>query len=120
VEAKPVTNAAADVEHAVKAWAAAWSRRDMSAYVAAYAGDFAGQASSHKAWEQERRDRIANKKSIRVGISDLKVSVNGDRATAHFRQTYESDALSTTSRKALDLSRTPAGKWVIRREANGS
>ena len=119
VEAKPAPNASADVEHAVKAWAAAWSRRDMAAYVAAYSGDFTGQASSHKAWEQERHDRIVNKKSIHVGVSDLKIAVNGDKATAKFRQTYESDALSTTSRKTLELARTSAGKWVIRREANG-
>jgi ketosteroid isomerase-like protein len=118
-EAKPVANAATDVEHAVKAWAAAWSRRDVPAYVAAYATDFAGQAPSHKAWEQERHDRIAGKKSIRVAVSDLKITVNGDKATAKFRQAYDSDALSTTSRKTLDLARTNAGKWVIRREANG-
>ncbi|MBP6676376.1 MAG: tetratricopeptide repeat protein [Vitreoscilla sp.] len=114
-----VANSSADVEHAVKAWAAAWSRRDMAAYVAAYSGDFTGQASSHKAWEQERRDRITSKKSIRVGVSDLKIAVNGDKASAKFRQTYESDALSTTSRKTLELARTGGGKWVIRREASG-
>lgn len=120
VEAKPVVaNASAEVELAVKAWAAAWSRRDMAAYLAAYAGDFTGQAASHKAWEQERRDRIASKKSIHVALSDLKISVSGDKATARFRQRYESDALSTTSRKTLELARTGAGKWVIRREANG-
>lgn len=118
-DTKPVANTTGDVENAVKAWAAAWSRRDMTAYVAAYAGDFTGQAASHKAWEQERRDRITSKKSIRVAVSDLKISVNGDKATARFRQTYESDALSTTSRKTLELARTGAGKWVIRREANG-
>lgn len=119
VEARPA-NASTDVEHAVKSWASAWSRRDMAAYVAAYAGDFTGQAATHKAWEQERHDRIANKKSIHVAVSDLKITVNGDKATAKFRQTYESDALSTTSRKTLELARTGSGKWVIRREANGS
>lgn len=119
VESQPAANASADVVHAVKAWAAAWSRRDMAAYVAAYSGDFTGQTSSHKAWEQERHDRIASKKSIQVGVSDLKIAVNGDKATAKFRQTYESDALSTTSRKTLELARTGAGKWVIRREASG-
>jgi ketosteroid isomerase-like protein len=107
------------VEHAVKAWATAWSRRDMAAYISAYAGDFSGQAASHKVWEQERRDRIVNKRSIHVLVSDLKISVNGDKAMAKFRQTYESDALSTTSRKTLELTRSGAGKWVIRREANG-
>jgi Flp pilus assembly protein TadD/ketosteroid isomerase-like protein len=119
VETKPAANANGDVDQAVKAWAAAWSRRDMPAYYAAYAADYRGQASSHKAWEQERRDRIAGKRSIRVSVSDLKIAVNGDKATVHFRQSYDSDALSTTSRKTLELVRAGGGKWVIRQESVG-
>jgi ketosteroid isomerase-like protein len=118
-EPKPAANATADVENAVKAWASAWSRRDMAGYVGAYASDFAGQAGSHKAWEQERRDRIANKKSISVGVSDLKVTVSGDKASARFRQTYEGGALAISSRKTLEFVRNAAGKWVIRQESVG-
>lgn len=111
-------NAEADVERAVKAWAAAWSRKDMDDYVAAYTSDFAGQAGNRKAWVQERRDRIQGKKSIKVAVSELKVTINGDRATARFRQNYSSDALSASSRKTLELSRV-GGKWLIRQESVG-
>lgn len=90
----------------------------MGDYVAAYTGDFAGQSGSHKKWVDERRDRIAGKKSIKVGVSELKISVNGDKATARFRQNYESDALSTSSRKTLELVRS-GGKWLIRQESVG-
>ena len=119
VAERPAVNAVADVESAVKAWAAAWSRRDMPAYYAAYAGEYAGQAGSRKAWEQERKERIASRKSIQVGVANLRVSVNGDRATARFRQSYESDSLSVTSTKTLELSRAANGKWVIRQESVG-
>lgn len=119
VAERPAVNAVAEVESAVKAWAAAWSRRDMAAYYAAYAGEYAGQAGSRKAWEQERKDRIASRKSIQVGVSNLRVSVNGERATARFRQSYESDSLSVTSTKTLEFSRAGNGKWVIRQESVG-
>jgi Tfp pilus assembly protein PilF/ketosteroid isomerase-like protein len=109
----------ADIEAAVRAWAAAWSKRDMAAYYAAYAPEFSGQATSRKAWEQDRRDRIASRKQIKVEVSDLKITVNGDQATAKFRQAYSSDALSTTGRKTLQLVRSANGRWMIKQETVG-
>ncbi len=108
-----------EVEAAVRAWASAWTSREMGAYFAAYSPEFSGQLGSRGAWEQERRDRIAARKRIRVVVSDLQVSVNGDKAQARFRQSYESDSLDVTSRKTLELVRSASGKWVIRRESVG-
>ncbi|MFZ2989206.1 L,D-transpeptidase Cds6 family protein, partial [Ideonella sp.] len=88
-------------------------------YYAAYAAEFKGQAATRKVWEQERRDRIASRKKIKVEISDLKVEVKGDNATARFRQGYSSDSLSTSSRKTLQLERGDRGKWRIRQESVG-
>lgn len=114
----PAANPEADIERAVKAWASAWSRKDMGDYVDAYTNDYAGQSGSHKRWVEERRDRIVGKKSIKVSVTELKISVNGDKATARFRQNYDSDALSTSSRKTLELVRS-GGKWLIRQESVG-
>jgi len=113
------TNAVADVSAAVHAWAAAWSHRDMAGYLGAYAPDYSPGGKSHKAWEEERKARIVPRKRISVEISDLRVSVNGDKAQAHFRQTYESDTLNTAGHKTLDLVRSPSGKWLIRQESVG-
>jgi Tfp pilus assembly protein PilF/ketosteroid isomerase-like protein len=107
-----------DVEAAVRNWAAAWSKRDMAAYYAAYTPDFRGQTASRKAWEQDRRDRIATRKQIKVELQDLKITVEGEEATARFRQVYASDALSTTGRKTLQLVRLN-GHWLIKQEAVG-
>jgi ketosteroid isomerase-like protein len=112
-------NAVGEVEGAVRAWAAAWSRRDVPAYVAAYTPDFSGPARSHKAWEDDRKARIAPRKHISVEISELRVSVNGDKAEAHFKQIYKSDTLDNTVHKTLTLVRAPGGKWLIRQEAVG-
>ena len=109
----------ADVSAAVHAWASAWSHRDMGGYLGAYTADYATSGKSHKAWEEDRKARIVPRKRIAVEISDLRVSVNGDKAQAHFKQTYESDTLTTSGHKTLDLVRSPSGKWLIRQESVG-
>lgn len=122
-EAKPETRPAAgdspsDVEGAVQAWATAWSRKDVDAYLSAYARDFDG-GKSRKVWEQERRARIAGKRSISVKLSGLQIRVNGDKATASFHQDYKADSLSVSSAKTLELVKS-AGGWVIVKESTGS
>lgn len=118
---KAENSAAADrqaVENAMLAWAKAWSSRDMNGYNAAYAPDFKGKSPSRKAWEQERRDRITSKKSIKVTLSDIKVKVSGDKATVSLRQDYNSDALSVKSSKSFTLNRGRNGRWQISDETN--
>ena len=112
-------DAVSDVSAAVHAWATAWSHRDMGDYLGAYTPDYAIGGKSHKAWEEDRKARIVPRKRIAVGISDLQVSVTGDKAKAHFKQTYESDTLTTSGHKTLDLVRSPSGKWLIKQESVG-
>lgn len=112
------SGASGEVEAAVRAWASAWAQRNMADYYAAYTPDFSGQAGSRKAWEQDRRDRIASRKQIKIELVDLRVSVDGDQATAKFKQVYSSDALSANSRKTLQLVRS-SGHWLIKQEAVG-
>lgn len=124
-EAKAKANAAAEAERnqvlsAVNAWAKAWSARDVKDYLGAYASDFdlpAGQ--SRKAWTDERRARIEDKKHISVKIESPQVSVNGNTATVKFRQVYDSDRVKANSRKTLVMSKQ-GGKWHIRQERSGS
>jgi ketosteroid isomerase-like protein len=91
----------------------------MAAYLAAYAPEFKGQASSRKAWEQDRRDRIALRKSIKVEVTDLKIQILPDRAVVKFRQLYASDTLTTSGRKTLTLVRSDRGSWLVKQEAVG-
>ncbi|HEX5355165.1 MAG TPA: tetratricopeptide repeat protein [Aquabacterium sp.] len=118
--AEPKNDAAQEreVESAVKAWAAAWSKQDMDGYFAAYAKDFNG-GKTRKAWEQERRDRITSKRNISVKISGVKVDINGNKATVRFHQDYKADSLSISSGKRLDMVRS-GNNWVIAKESAGS
>ena len=108
-----------DAEAAVRAWAAAWAAKDVSRYLGAYGAEFDPPGSqSRKAWEDERRARIVGKRSIKVDISDLTLSVSGNKATAKFRQEYSADALNISSRKTLELVKA-GDRWAIVRESTG-
>lgn len=105
-----------DVADAIARWADAWSRKDVAAYFAAYAKNFAVPGGrSRQQWEAQRRARIVGKRSIEVKIDDLQVSVDGNTAQARFRQSYRADRLAETSNKMLTLERSNAG-WLIQQE----
>ena len=126
--AKPATPPAAgtaagaekEVEAAVHAWADAWSEKNMNGYLASYGQSFDPPGKQvRKAWEEERRARIVGKSRISVKLSNLAVSVQGDKATAKFKQDYSADALHVSSRKTLDLAKA-GERWVIVKESSGS
>jgi tetratricopeptide (TPR) repeat protein len=106
-----------DVVKAIAAWANAWARKDMRAYLGAYASDFTPpKGMSRKAWEAEREDRIAGKPGkISVTYDEPVISINGDKATAKFRQHYSAPGLSSNSTKTLVFVRA-GGKWLIKEE----
>ena len=119
--AAPSPGGAADkeIEAAVRAWAASWSAKDVSGYLAAYGKDFdTPSKQARKSWEDDRRARIVGKSSITVKLDDLVVSSNGAKATAKFKQTYSADSLNVTSRKTLELVKA-GDRWVIVRESTG-
>ncbi|MCM2288869.1 MAG: tetratricopeptide repeat protein, partial [Sulfuritalea sp.] len=58
--AKPNGDANAEITRAIELWAAAWSRKDVKAYLAAYARDFKTPGGeSRAAWDAERQKRIS-------------------------------------------------------------
>ncbi len=107
-----------NVESALKAWAAAWSKKDLNAYIAAYTPDFAG-GKTRTIWEQERRARIQSKRNIEVTLSGIKIEMQGDKAQAVFSQAYKADSFSETSSKRVDLVRS-GNNWLIAKESTGS
>lgn len=116
--AAPAGNSASDdIAKAINNWADAWSRKDMKSYLGAYASDFdTPRGMSRKAWEREREQRIAGKSGkISVNIESPQITVNGDKATAKFRQHYKAPGLSSTTTKTLELIRV-GSKWLIKDE----
>lgn len=121
--AEPATSQAdaqRDVRAAVDSWAKAWSAKDMKGYLGAYAQNFVPAGGQSRAsWESDRKARIVPRSRINVEVSDLEVTVNGDRATAKFRQNYASDNLNSSNRKTLELVKS-GNRWLIVREIAGS
>ena len=129
-EAKPAPNAPApsaekpaagggddELVQILNAWATAWSKRNVDAYLAFYAKDFKTPKGEPRAeWEEGRRTRILAPKSISVEAEAPKVSMNGDKqASVTFRQRYKSDTITANGMKTLVLVKTDAG-WRIQQE----
>lgn len=115
-EPKPAADGSAEVVQVVNAWAAAWSKKDVDAYLAFYAKNFKTPGGEARAdWEAGRRQRITAPKSISVTVSAPKVTMSGDTATVSFRQSYRSDVVKSDGGKTLVLARA-GGRWQIVQE----
>lgn len=121
--AKPAASTAntdAEIIAAVDGWLAAWSKKDVKAYLGHYAKDFqtpGGQ--TRKAWETERAQRIGKPGRIEVGRDKLGIKTEGeDKATVRFRQNYKSAGFNSSTGKTLILIRQN-GKWLIQQERAG-
>lgn len=114
------SNAVKEAEAAVRAWANAWSGKDIKGYLAAYSRDFDPPgAMKRSTWEEERRQRIVNKAKISVKLENLHVVVNNNKAVATFRQDYRSGKLAVSSRKTLELVKT-GERWQISKESTAN
>jgi tetratricopeptide (TPR) repeat protein len=104
--------ASGSLETVIANWARAWSSKDVDAYLAFYAPEYAPSGITRNDWEAQRRSRISAPKSIEVQISDLKVEQVGEMATATFRQAYRSDRHKSTGSKTLTFA-LQDGLWRI-------
>jgi murein L,D-transpeptidase YafK len=106
----------AAIQSALAVWAKAWSQKDMPRYLSAYADTFTpSEKMSRAKWESDRRLRIVSKKSISVGVSQVQISLQGQKATVRFQQIYESDSFKGISRKTLEMHKQ-GQRWLIVRE----
>ena len=102
-----------------QAWAAAWSRKDVKAYLAHYDQNFRTPGGRPlKEWQREREQRINKPGAISVGIANPRVSVDGERATLRFRQNYRSANFNASSNKTLEFV-LRNGTWRITAESVG-
>lgn len=110
----------ADVLRAVNKWAAEWSGKNADGYLAAYARSFKPEGgTSHSQWSAARRERLAAQRNIKVEVLGAIVEMTSPtEAKVTFRQSYNSDALQTRSRKTLTLVKE-GSVWLITRERVG-
>lgn len=111
--ATPDASAALD---AVKAWAKAWSARDVDAYLAAYAPTFKPESGvSQPAWKAERRQRIRGAGVIQISVQQPQLSETDGGVAVRFRQLYASDQRTVSTQKVLEFQNVE-GAWKIVRE----
>ncbi len=105
--------AAQEVSKALAAWAAAWSRKDVKAYLSHYAPGFdTPRGMSRKSWEQEREERITRPSWIKVSYDTPRISVEGNRATVRFRQHYRASNFKSSSTKTMVFTKS-GNNWLI-------
>ena len=97
---------------ALAAWRADWEARDADRFLARYAD--AVVAADASAWAKAKRRNIIDKAWIRVQLQDVSLFLypGGEMAYAEFTQRYDSDKLSSLSRKRLYW-RMENGQWRI-------
>ncbi len=107
------------VQAAIEAWAEAWSRQDVSAYLAAYSSHFEVPGrQSRRQWEGMRRSRLTRPSRIDVKITyDTFELVAPGRVQVDFNQIYDSNLFSDRTNKRLTLVEE-AGNWKIISEAS--
>ena len=112
-----VPSAQAEVKLALESWQAAWTKKDMKAYFAAYAPDFKlPNQLTRQDWEKERTARIAGKaEQIRIKVSALEITVSEDLATAKYHQNYRAGAYTNSTTKVIVFTKS-SGNWLIKEE----
>jgi tetratricopeptide (TPR) repeat protein len=119
-QAQPATdNGTQAVLATLSGWAAAWSARDVNAYLNFYAPEFrTPKQEPRAAWESKRRALIESKAKIDVAAESPQVSIEDRVATVRFRQVYVSDNFTSRERKTLVLRRYE-DNWKIVEERTG-
>lgn len=108
------------VTELVQNWAAAWSAQDAESYIRFYGEEFSPPNKlSRKAWEAQRKVRLARPSYIKVTLGELKVSILGENhAQATFQQKYKSNTYQDSVKKTLILKKS-GGDWQITGEHSG-
>lgn len=112
-EAAAMPDAAASVQAALDAWSAAWSARNVEGYLSHYSRNFKpSDGNTLERWKEQRKERVGKPESISVTLSDIRITVDGTRASARFRQDYQSESFKVVDRKYLGLAKEGT-QWKI-------
>ncbi len=102
---------------ALEEWSKAWEKKDVDAYLGAYAQDFVpNDGKTRSQWASERKSRILNKGQINIQLSQIDVkAVSAQTVKIRFRQNYRSDKLSVSSIKTIEMKKI-GDRWLITSE----
>ena len=115
VFASPQPSRTTEIEQVLEAWRTSWELGEWSIYRRFYDAEFHGHAGSRRAWEQQRRERLA-RKDVTVRIENLRVELeDAFRAEVRFVQHYTAPGHQDVGDKRLRLVRSE-GAWRITQE----
>lgn len=119
--ATPKSNDDDALTASVNDWAQAWASKNLEKYFASYGSGFEpAKGESRKAWEKQRRDRIAKPSKISVDISNVKVTpIDSNNAKVRFKQSYRADGKAISTTKTLAMKKN-GNNWLIEQEIAGN
>jgi len=105
---------------ALNAWSAAWARRDVKSYLAAYVPGYRPDLqTSYEEWAAKRTSRIIGVSRITIEISQVRFEFkDAVHARTSFRQSYRADNYHDEVEKRLDWQKI-GGRWLIEGESTG-
>ncbi len=71
---------------------------------------------SREAWLTQRKERLPGSSKIKITLRNIKVNIEGDKASAEFTQLYVAPGYSDSVTKQLQFERID-NRWMIVREA---
>ena len=106
-----------DVLRAIEAWRAAWSAKNVNAYLDAYHSTFVpANNQSQSAWRSARTRSLQAPRFIEVFITDMKLlPIDAETVRVQFNQRYRSDRFQDEVVKVL-LLKHQEGQWKIIQE----
>lgn len=113
--------AIAEMEALTRAWASAWSARELDPYLSFYAPGFVGSgARDRAAWVEARRIALERAQDLNVKVEGMTVRpISAARFEVRFRQAYRSANLSLDTWKSL-VWEWERGRWTIVSEKAGA
>lgn len=105
------------VAPSVEKWIAAWNKKDINGYLAAYATGFTpAQGLSRSQWESLRKKRVNKQGGISTVLKNITpAQCNGKTTEVSFTQEYGSDDYRDTVEKTLSMEYVDGG-WKILKE----
>jgi outer membrane protein assembly factor BamE (lipoprotein component of BamABCDE complex)/ketosteroid isomerase-like protein len=107
------------VKSIINDWSTAWENKDVESYLSYYTSDYTSEYfDSHQLWKKDRENRIKNKTSIKILISNIDIEFNieeSEIAFVKFIQNYESDKYKDSVTKKITLIKEN-NNWKIKNE----
>jgi murein L,D-transpeptidase YafK len=113
---KTIPTPSEDIRGFISSWKMAWEGKDLNTYISYYDAQFRSRGMDLRAWRKHREKLNRKYRSVKIGISDLKiVSVSNRKAKVRFKQRYQADQYTDFGLKDLIvIKRGP--NWKIKAE----